>query len=343
MHRILLEEDSKPTVDAQRRLNPSMKELVRKEVLKWLDARVIYPIFDSSWVSPVQVVPKKEGTTVVVNEKNKLLPTRTVTEWRICIDYRRLNKLIRKDHFPLPFIDQMLDRLVGNEYFCFLDGYLGYNQITIAPEDQEKTTFTCPYGTFAFRRMPFRLCNAPRTFQRCMMTIFSDMVEKSIEVFMDDFLVIGSTFDYCLHNMTLVLKRCMETNLVLNWEKCHFMVREGIVLGHCKSGRGIEVDRAKIEIIDKLPPPTSVKGVRSFLGHIGFYRRFIRDSSKVSKLLSNLLRQGVSLKFNEPCMDAFKLVKKKLTLGPIVIAPDWNLPFELLCNASDFAVGAVLG
>ena len=127
-----------------------MKEVVRKEVLKWLDAGIIYPISDSSWVSHVQVVPKKGGTTVVINKKNELLPTRTVTRWMICIYYRRSNKVTRKDHFPLPFIDHMLDRLVGNEYFCFLDGYSGYNQITIAPEDQEKTTFTCPYGTFTF-------------------------------------------------------------------------------------------------------------------------------------------------------------------------------------------------
>ena len=250
--------------------------------------------------------------------------------------------MTRKDHFPLPFIDQMLDRLAGNEYFCFLDGYLGYNQITMAPEDQEKTTFTCPCGTFAFRRMPFGLCNAPRTFQRCMITIFSIMVEKSIEVFMDDFFVIGSTFDSCLHNLTLVLKRCMETNLVLNWEKGHFMVREGIVLGHRISGRGIEVDRAKIEIIEKLPPPTSVKGVRSFLGHAGFYRRFIQDFSKFSKPLSNLLMKGVPFEFNDPYMNTFELLKKTLTSAPIVVAPDWNLPFELMCDVSDFAVGIVM-
>ena len=248
-----------------------------------------------------------------------------------------------KDHFPLPFIDQMFDRLVGNEYFCFLDGYSGYNQITIAPKDQEKTTFTCPYDTFAFRRIPFGLCNAPGTFQRCMMAIFSDMVEKSIEVFMDDFSVIGSTFDNCLHNLTLVLKRCMETNLVLNWEKCHFMVREGIVLEHRISRRGIEVDQAKITIIEKLPPPTSVKGVRSFLGHAGFYRWFIQYFSKVSKPLSNLLIQGVSFEFNDPCINAFELLKKKLILASIVVAPNWNLPFELMCDASDFAIGAVLG
>ena len=198
MHRILLEDGHRPSVEAQRRLNPTMKEVVRKEVLKWLDAEVIYPISDSAWVSPVQVVPKKGGTTVIRTENNTLLPSRTVTGWRICIDYQKLNKATRKDHFPLLFMDHMLDRLAGHEYYCFLDGYSGYNQIAIAPEDQEKTTFTCPYGTFAFRRMPFGLCNASGTFQRCMMVIFSDMVEKTIEVFMDDFSVLGSSFDNCL-------------------------------------------------------------------------------------------------------------------------------------------------
>ena len=151
MHRILMEEDSKPSIEHQRRLNPTMKEVVRKEILKWLDAGIIYPISDSPWVSPVHVVPKKGGMTVIKNEKEELISVRTQTGWRICIDYRRLNKATRKDHFPLPFLDQVLDRLAGHEFFCFLDGYSGYNQISIAPEDPEKTTFTCPYGTFAFR------------------------------------------------------------------------------------------------------------------------------------------------------------------------------------------------
>ena len=171
------------------------------------------------------------------------------------MDYHKLNSWTEKDHFPMPFMDQMLDRLAEKGWYCFLDGYSGYNQISIAPEDQEKTTFTCPYGTFAFRRMPFGLCNAPATFQRCMMSIFSDMVEDTIEVFMDDFSVVGDSFERCLNNLSEVLKRCEDCNLVLNWEKCHFMVKEGIVLGHRISEKGIEVDRAKVEVIERLPPP----------------------------------------------------------------------------------------
>lgn len=231
-----------------------MKEVVRKEVLKLLDPGIIYPISDSKWVSPTQVVPKKSGVTVVKNENNELIPTRIQTGWRMCIDYRKLNSVTRKDHFPLPFLDQVLERIAGQAYYCFLDGYSGYNQIEIALENQEKTTFTCPFGTFANRSMPFGLCNAPATFQRCMMSIFSEMVEQIVEVFMDDFSVYGSNFEACLENLKKVLTRCEETNLILNWEKCHFMVKQGIVLGHIVSSRGMEVDRSKIETIQKLPP-----------------------------------------------------------------------------------------
>ena len=175
-HRIHLEKDVKPSRQPQRRLNPVMKEVVKKEVLKLLDVGVIYPIADRKWVSPTQLVPKKSGVTVVENEHNELIPTQVTTGWRVCIDYRKLNAGTRKDHFPLPFMDQMLERVVGHEFYCFLYGYSGYNQIEIALEDQEKTTFTYPFGTFAFRKMPFGLCNAPGTFQLCMMGIFSDMI-----------------------------------------------------------------------------------------------------------------------------------------------------------------------
>ncbi|WVZ97421.1 hypothetical protein U9M48_042961 [Paspalum notatum var. saurae] len=170
--------------------------------------------------------------------------------------------------------------------------------------------------------MSFGLCNAPASFQRCMMAIFSDFIENIWEVFMDDFSVYGKNFDQCLENLEKVLQRCKEVDLVLNWEKCHFMVREGIVLGHRISERGIGVDRAKIEVIEQLPPPTNIKAIRSFLGHAG---------------------QGCSLRVDEECLEAFHKLKEALVIAPIIQLPDWNKPFEIMCDASDYAVGAILG
>ncbi|XP_052185189.1 uncharacterized protein LOC127796827 [Diospyros lotus] len=230
-------------------------------------------------VSANHVVPKKTGFTVVANERNELVPMRVQNSWRVCIDYRKLNQATRKDHFPLPFIDQMLERLA-------------------APEDQEKTTFTCPFGTFAYRRMPFGLCNAP--------------------VFMDDFFVYGTSFDDCLVSLGKVLERCVEKNLILNYEKCHFMVEQGIVLGHVISKQGIAVDSAKVDIIASLPYPASVREVRSFLGHAGFYRRFIQDFSKIAIPLSHLLQKDVDFKFDEQCKQAFEELKRRLTSPPII-------------------------
>nr|GEY41570.1 reverse transcriptase domain-containing protein [Tanacetum cinerariifolium] len=213
-HKILMEDDFK--LEHQRRVNPKIHEVTKKEILKLLDAELIYPISDSPWVSLVHCVLKKGGFTIVENEENKLIPTRLVMGWRVCIDYRKLNDATRKDHFPLPFMDQMLERLAGNEYYCFLDGFSSYFQIPIDPQDQEKTTFTCPYRPFSYRRMPFGLCNATGTFQRCMMAIFHDMIEKTMEVFMDDFSVFGNSFGTCLSHLDKMLKRCEDTNLCLN-------------------------------------------------------------------------------------------------------------------------------
>ena len=302
-----------------------------KEVLKWLNPGFIYVISYSPWVSPVHVVPKKGGFTVIKNAKFKLIPTRTVTGWRVCMDYRKLNTTTRKDHYSLPFIDQILDRLAGHSYYCFLDGYFGYNQIAIVSWDQDKTTFTCPYDTFAFRRMPFGLCNAPAIFQRCMMSMFSDLVEEAMEIFMDDFSVYGSCFENFLENLETVLQRCQDKNLALNWEKCHFMVTEGIVLEHKISAAGLEVDQEKVVVMKTLMPPTTVKGIRSFLGHAGFYRRLIKDFSKTPD------------HYNESCRFAFDEIKSKIVTAPIMLIPDWNNDFEIMCDANDYAMGAVLG
>ncbi|GJX86503.1 reverse transcriptase domain-containing protein [Tanacetum coccineum] len=244
-----MEDDFKPAVQHQRRVNPKIHEVIKKEVIKLLDAELIYPISDIPWVRLVHCMPKKGGMTVVTNEDNELIPTRLVIRWRICIDYRKLNDATRKDHFSLPFMDQMLERLT---------------------------------------------------------------------------------------------KRC-DTNLVLNWEKCHFMVKEGIVLGHKISKNGIEVDRAKVDVIAKLPHPTSVKGVQSFLGHARFYLRFIQDFSKIARPMTYLLEKDTPFIFSNECIKAFETLKKKLTEAPILVAPDWDLPFEIMCDASDYMVGTVLG
>nr|GEU56637.1 reverse transcriptase domain-containing protein [Tanacetum cinerariifolium] len=263
IHKILMENDFKPAVQHQRRVNPKIHEVIKKEVIKLLNAGLIYPISDSPWVSLVHCVPKKGGMTVVENKDNELIPTRLVTGWRVCNDYRKLNDANRKGHFMLSFTDQMLERLPENEFYFFLDGFSEYFQIPIDPQDQEKTTFTCPYGTLAYRYMPFGLCNASGTFQRYVMVIFHDMIEKTMEVFMDYFSVFGDSFSSWLSHLDKMLQRCEDTNLVLNWEKCHFMVKEVIILGHKISKSGIEVDRAKVDVIAKVPHPTSVKGAKN--------------------------------------------------------------------------------
>nr|GEV55586.1 reverse transcriptase domain-containing protein [Tanacetum cinerariifolium] len=339
IRKILIEDDFKPAVQHQRRVNPKIHDVIIKDVLKLLDVVLIYPISVSPSVSPVNCVPKKGGFTVVENEENELIPTRLLAGWHVCIDYRKLNDATRKYHFPLPFMDQILERLAGNEYYCFLDGFSGYFQIPIDPQDQEKTTFTYPYGTFAYRRMTFGLYNAPGTFRRFMMAIFHDMIKKMMEVFMDDFSIFGNSFETCLSHLDKMLKRCEDTNLCL-WEKSHFTVKEDIVLGHKISKNGIEVDRAKVDVIAKLPHPATVKGIRSFLDHADFYRRFIQDFSKIARSMTRLLEKDTPFFFFKECVEAFQTLKRKLTEVPILVSLDWDLPFELMCDASDFAIGA---
>nr|GEW19623.1 reverse transcriptase domain-containing protein [Tanacetum cinerariifolium] len=292
-----------------------------KVELKDLPPHLEYAFLESNDKLPVVIakdlsVEEKTALITVLKSHKRAIAWKLfdIKGWRVCIDYRKLNEATRKDHFPLPFMDQMLERLAGNQYYCFLDDFSGYFHLSIDLKDQEKTTFTCPYGTFAYCRMPFGLCNAPGTFQRCMMAIFHDMIEKTMEVFMDDFL-----------------------------EKSHFMVKDGIVLGHKISKEGIEVDKAKVDVIAKLPHPTTVKGIHSFLGHAEFYRRFIKDFSNIARTMTRLLKKDTPFLFSKECVEAFQTLKRKLTEALILIAPDWDMPFELICDASDFAIGAVLG
>ncbi|GKE68810.1 reverse transcriptase domain-containing protein [Tanacetum coccineum] len=269
-----MEDDYKPVIQPQRHLNPKVPDVVKNEIVKLLDSWLIFPISDSSWVSPIHVVPKKGGITIVLNDNNELIPSRTVTGWKIFPNTNRSGGS-RKDYLHLSLWD-------------------------------------------------FRLPTNAVWIMQCSCH-FSKM------------------HDSYLPQHGRMLARCEETNLVLNWEKCHFMVKEWIVLGHKISGAGIEVDRAKIDVLAKLPYPTNVKGVRSFLGHAGFYRRFIKEFSMISKPMTQLLMKDINFDFSDDCKKAFNILKEKLTMAPIIISLDWNIPFELMCDASDFAVGAVLG
>nr|GFA00589.1 reverse transcriptase domain-containing protein [Tanacetum cinerariifolium] len=261
-----MEDDFKQAVQHQRRVNPKIYEVIKKEVLKLLGARLIYPISDSPWESPVHCVPKKGGFTVVKNEENELIPTQLVMRWRVCIDYLKLNDATHKDHFPLSFMDQMLERLEGNEYYYFLDAFSGYFQIPVDPQDQEKTTFTCPYGKFAYRHMPFGLCNEPGVFQRCMMAIFHDMIKKQ-------------------------------------W-------------------KSLWMTSQSLGILSELASPIWTRCLNA-------------------RPMTRLLEKDTPFIFSKEFIKAFQSLKKKLTEAPILVSPDWDLPFELMCDASDFAIGAL--
>eukprot|EP00253_Pinus_taeda_P028167 PITA_28167 len=325
IHHIYIEENNRPIRQPQRRMNPNLREIVKVELQKLLNLNFIYPISDSPWVSPLVIVPKKNG------------------KWRVCIDYRELNKATLKDHFPLPFIDQVLDTLAGKKYFSFLDGFSGYNQIQVAPEDQDKTTFTCPWGTFSYRALPFWLCNAPATFQRAVLRSFSDLIHDCVEVYMDDFTIYGDSFEEALENLEKVLVRCKETNLSLSHEKCFMMFTKGIVLGHHISGDGIKVDKSKVEVISKLPIPNCKRDVRSFLGFTGYYRIFIENFTKIASPLFKLLTKDCELKWDPDCQAAFETLKTRISKAPILRGPNWELPFHISTDASDTTLGAVLG
>nr|GEY38551.1 hypothetical protein [Tanacetum cinerariifolium] len=257
-------------------------DVIKKEVEKLLDAGLIYLISDSPWVSPVHCVPKKGGSTVVKNEENELIPTRLVTGWRGTSTIVSSMVSLGIFKFPSTLVIKKKQRLPA---------LMGYSP-----------TVAC-LSVCAMRR---------ERFKRCMLAIFHDMVEKTMEVFMDDFSVFGNSFKTCLSRLAKMLQR-----------------------------NGIEVDKAKVDVITKLPHPTTIKGVRSFLGHAAFYRRFIKDFSKISRPMTHLLEKDTPFIFFEDCIKAFQTLKQILTEAPILIAPNWDLPFELTCDASDFAIGEI--
>ena len=327
-HSIDLMLGARPVRQRQYRMNPKYSLMVKEEIDRLLEAGFIYPVLNSKWVSPIVTVPKKIG----VDGKVKI---------RVCQDFRKLNEATKKDHYPIPFTDSVLDLVAGKEVYSFLDGYSGYNQVWIRDEDQLKTAFTTEWGVFAFRRMPFGLCNAPGMFQRLMMNIFHDYLRKFLEVFIDDFAVYGETKEHAQH-LRMTFQRCRETGLKLHPGKCFFGVQEGILLGHKVSKKGIEVDKEKIAVWLAVAFPTNLTEVQGFLGCVGYYRRFIIHFSKVALALTLMLKKDSDFEPTAERMAAFNELKKRLAEAPVLVTPDWSKDFHVYVDVSGFCIGAVL-
>ena len=260
---------------------------------------------------------------------------------RVCIDYRRLNAKTIKDPFPIPFIDSMLEQLGGRERYSFLDGYSGYNQIKLAAEARELTTFITEWGAFQWLVLPFGLCNGPGTFQRLMMLLFDAYLNDFMQVYLDDFSVYGARSEH-LNHLKLCLQRCREAGVSLNPFKCKFFVTSGVVLGHIVSQRGILMDPNKVRAICAIQPPTNATGVRMFLGAGQFYRRYVEAWAEIAEPLSRLTGHKVGFNWDGRCQSAFDRIKEKLSTGPILQCPDWTKVFHLHTDASLTAIGAVL-
>ncbi|RDX74140.1 Retrovirus-related Pol polyprotein from transposon 17.6, partial [Mucuna pruriens] len=294
MHKILLEKDARPVRQQQCIVNPTLLDIIKNEVTKLLVVGIIYPILDSQWDEGHQELTRRDG---VGQDLEQLANVHRLQEAELSNSQGPLSTTICQP---------------SKSHFFFLDGFFGYMQTHITPMIQHKTTFTCPFGTFAYTRMSFELYNAPSIFQRCMISIFFDLLEDCMDIFMDNFTVYAKSLEAYLDNLSKVLRRCIDSNLVLNFEKCHFMVTKGIILGHLISIRGIEVDKAKIDIIYSLPNLASVLEVRSFLVHVDF--------SKIALPLSKLLQKDADFVFDHPYAETFQELERRLTSTPILQA-----------------------
>ncbi|MCO5573173.1 hypothetical protein L7F22_026939 [Adiantum nelumboides] len=296
-HTIPMISTAKPMQQRPYPMNPKYAKIVQEKLKKLIECGFVYPIEHSECVSPIVIVPKKNG--------------------RVCVDLKKVNAATRRDHYPLPYSEHVLERVAGKEAYSFLDGYFGYNQITIALEDQAKTAFIIEFGVFAFRVMAFGLTNALATFQRLKNTTFKEYLRDFCEAFLDD-LYIYSSWEEHLSCLQKVFEKCRLYCISLNPFKCQYWVKHGVILGHIVSKNGISTDESKIKVILKLPPPHNYKGVQRFMGHVGYYRRFILLFAEIARPLYKLL---IEFKWTEECDQAYKVLKKALASAPILRAP----------------------
>jgi ribonuclease HI len=323
-HKIPLKEKAKPFKQKLRPINPMLLPIMEKEVKKLLDAQIIVPLRYSDWVANLVPVRKKSG------------------EIRLCVDFRNLNRSSRKDNYPLPNMEHILQKVTGASRISMVDGFSSYNQITVMPEDREKMAFTTPWGTFMYAKMPFGLMNVGETFQRAMDIAFIGEKDQFIVIYLDDITVFSRTDkDYCFHLKKVFLK-CRRFGLSLNPKKSLFAMKEGELLGHIVSAEGVRIDPSRVEALQNLSLPRSKKEVQAFLGKINFLRRFVSNFAELVKHITAMLRKGNEVKWTAEPMESFIQIKKALTDAPVLISPDYSKDFLIFSFASYDTVAAVL-
>jgi ribonuclease HI len=325
VHKIPLKPECRPVKQALRRMKPEVILKIKEEVEKQLKAGFLSTVTYSDWVANIVPVPKKDGKV------------------RMCVDYRDLNRASPKDNFPLPHIDTLVDYTATNVVFSFMDGFSGYNQIKMAEEDKSKTAFITHWGTFVYDVMPFGLKNAGATYQRAMVTLFHDMIHHEIEVYVDDMIAKSRTAQDHLTDLRKLFQRLKKYQLRLNPNKCAFGVTSGKLLGFIVSGRGIEIDPAKVQAIRSMPAPKTEKEIRSFLGRINYIARFIAQLTATCEPLFKLLRKDVKIKWTEDCQKAFDKIKEYLLNPPILVPPTPGRPLILYLTVQEASMGCMLG
>jgi hypothetical protein len=323
-HVIPIKEDHKPFKQKLRRINPLLLPLIEKEVKKLFEEKIIVSLRFSKWVANLVPVRKKSGKI------------------RLCVDFRNLNKVSLKDNYPLPKMDHILQKVVGSQRMSMLDGFSGYNQIMVHPGDQEKTTFTTPWGTFMYAKMPFGLMNAGATFQRAMDIAFADEKDKFIVIYLDDITVYSTSDEEHIKHLRQAFEKCRKFGISLNPKKSNFSMEEGKILGHIISKEGIKVDPSRVEGILKIGIPRSRKEVQSFLGKVNFLRRFIPNLAEIIKHITNMLKKGNEIKWIPEARKSFEDIKVALTKAPVLASPNFEKDFILFSFASEHTIAGVL-
>ena len=322
-HRIEVEENIEPIKQKYYKTGLKEDEFIQEEIERLLKEGIIQKS-KSAWTSPVVLVKKKDGKI------------------RFCVDYRKLNNVTKKDAYPIPRIDEMLEALGGAKWFTTLDLASGYWQVEMDSESKDKTAFVTKHGTYEFNVMPFGLTNAPATFQRLMNEILEGTLGKGIIVYLDDINIYSKTFEEHLEKLEEVLKRLKIAGLKIKLSKCHFIKEELTFLGHVVNKEGILPDPEKIEKVKNFPRPKTVKDIRSFLGLASYYRKFIGGFSEIAKPMNELVKKDVPFKWEEHQEEAFRKLKKKLIKQPILRYSDFNKTFYLMTDGSAKGLGAVL-